>query len=294
MTAPYEGFHNMVFSEESTVGAFCCAHAAGLRDFGACMSPHTAWLILQGIETLPLRMEQHMRNTEKVVQFLASQPFVERVGHPLLGIAPQPPARAKAAAARRAGGVQLRPQGHTRTGQEVHRTLKLFSHLANVGDCRSLVIHPASTTHFRLSTTRSSARASRRARSACPSAWKTRTTSSTTSSAPSRPRKRQEPDHGTASQRPPNLLLHRRQVFNPAQPTVVMIHGVLNDHSVWAMQSRYLANHGWNVLAVDLPGHCKSVGPAPASVEEAADFIIALLDAVAHRAPRWWATAGAR
>src|SRR3990167_9273271 len=68
--------------------------------------------------------------------------------------------------------------------------------------------------------------------------------------------------------------------FNPAQPTVVLIHGVLNDHSVWAMQSRYLANHGWNVLAVDLPGHCKSAGPAPASVEEAADFIIALLDAV--------------
>ena len=72
--------------------------------------------------------------------------------------------------------------------------------------------------------------------------------------------------------------------FNPAQPTVVLIHGVLNDHSVWAMQSRYLAHHGWNVLAVDLPGHCKSAGPAPASVEEAADFIIALLDAVG--APR--------
>ena len=72
--------------------------------------------------------------------------------------------------------------------------------------------------------------------------------------------------------------------FDPAQPTVVLIHGVLNDHSVWAMQSRYLAHHGWNVLAVDLPGHCKSAGPAPASVEEAADFIIALLDAVG--APR--------
>ncbi|MBH1977255.1 MAG: alpha/beta hydrolase [Comamonadaceae bacterium] len=72
--------------------------------------------------------------------------------------------------------------------------------------------------------------------------------------------------------------------FSPAQPTVVLIHGVLNDHSVWAMQSRYLAHHGWNVLAVDLPGHCKSAGPAPTSVEEAADFIAALLDAVG--APR--------
>lgn len=64
-----------------------------------------------------------------------------------------------------------------------------------------------------------------------------------------------------------------------AKPTVVFIHGVLNDHSVWILQSRYLANHGWNVLAVDLPGHCKSAGEAPASVEEAADFIAALLDA---------------
>jgi pimeloyl-ACP methyl ester carboxylesterase len=67
--------------------------------------------------------------------------------------------------------------------------------------------------------------------------------------------------------------------FDAAKPTVVFIHGVINDHSVWALQSRYLANHGWNVLAVDLPGHCKSEGEAPASVEEAADFVAALLDA---------------
>jgi pimeloyl-ACP methyl ester carboxylesterase len=67
--------------------------------------------------------------------------------------------------------------------------------------------------------------------------------------------------------------------FNPAQPTVVFIHGVLNDHSVWILQSRYLAHHGWNVLAVDLPGHCKSEGEAPASVEAGADFVAALLDA---------------
>lgn len=67
--------------------------------------------------------------------------------------------------------------------------------------------------------------------------------------------------------------------FDAAKPTVVFIHGVINDHSVWGLQSRYLANHGWNVLAVDLPGHCKSAGEAPASVEEAAEFVIALLDA---------------
>ena len=67
--------------------------------------------------------------------------------------------------------------------------------------------------------------------------------------------------------------------FDAAKPTVVFIHGVVNDHSVWILQSRYLANHGYNVLAVDLPGHCKSAGEAPSTVEEAADFIGALLDA---------------
>jgi pimeloyl-ACP methyl ester carboxylesterase len=67
--------------------------------------------------------------------------------------------------------------------------------------------------------------------------------------------------------------------FDPAKPTVVLIHGVLHDHSVWILQSRYLAHHGWNVLAIDLPGHGKSGGMAPASVEEAAQAVAALLDA---------------
>lgn len=69
------------------------------------------------------------------------------------------------------------------------------------------------------------------------------------------------------------------KAFDPSKPTVVFIHGVVDDHSVWILQSRYLANHGWNVLALDLPGHCKSDGEAPSTVEEAADFIAALLDA---------------
>ena len=70
------------------------------------------------------------------------------------------------------------------------------------------------------------------------------------------------------------------KAFDAAKPTVVFIHGVLNDHSVWALQSRYMANHGWNVLAVDLPGHCRSEGDAPASVEQGAAFVAALLDAL--------------
>ena len=67
--------------------------------------------------------------------------------------------------------------------------------------------------------------------------------------------------------------------FDAAKPTVVFIHGVLNDHSVWILQTRYFAHHGWNVLALDLPGHCRSGGEAPASVEEGAQFILDLLDA---------------
>lgn len=70
------------------------------------------------------------------------------------------------------------------------------------------------------------------------------------------------------------------KAFDAAKPTVVFIHGVLNDHSVWILQTRYFAHHGWNVLAPDLPGHCKSAGDAPPSVEAAAGFITALLDAL--------------
>lgn len=151
LSAPYDGFHNMVFTEESSVGAFLLrARREGLRDFGACMSPHTAWLILQGIETLPLRMERHMRNTVKVVEFLASHPMVSRVGHPMLESHPSH-ALAKKLLPRGAGSVfSFDIAGNRNQGKKFIETLKVFSHLANVGDCRSLVIHPASTTHFRM------------------------------------------------------------------------------------------------------------------------------------------------
>ncbi len=152
LTEPYGGFHNMVFSEESTTGAFLLrARREGLRDFGACLSPHSAWLILQGIETLPLRMERHMKNTEKVVQFLASHPLVSRVGHPMLETHSSH-ALAQKLLPRGAGSVfSFDIAGNRNQGKKFIETLKVFSHLANVGDCRSLVIHPASTTHFRMS-----------------------------------------------------------------------------------------------------------------------------------------------
>jgi len=152
LTEPYAGFHNMVFSEESTVGAFLLrARREGLRDFGACLSPHSAWLILQGIETLSLRMERHMSNTKKVVEFLASQAFVSRVGHPLLESHPSY-TLAQKLLPRGAGSVfSFDLKGSREQGKKFVESLKIFSHLANVGDCRSLVIHPASTTHFRMS-----------------------------------------------------------------------------------------------------------------------------------------------
>ncbi len=151
LTEAYEGFHNMVFSEESTVGAFLLrARREGLRDFGACLSPHSAWLILQGIETLPLRMARHMENTTKVVEFLAAHPLVSRVGHPMLE-SHSSYQLAQKLLPRGAGSVFSFDIAGSRTqGKAFIEALKVFSHLANVGDAKSLVIHPASTTHFRM------------------------------------------------------------------------------------------------------------------------------------------------
>ena len=151
LTEPYAGFHGMVFSEESSVGAFLLrARREGLRDFGACMSPHTAWLILQGIETLPLRMARHVENTRKLVAFLDAHKMVARVGYPELESHPSH-ALAKRLLPRGCGSVfSFDLRGSRTQGRAFIEALKIFSHLANVGDCRSLVIHPASTTHFRM------------------------------------------------------------------------------------------------------------------------------------------------
>ncbi len=154
LTRAYEGFHGMVFSEESSVAAFLLrARREGLRDFGASMSPHTAWLILQGLETLPLRMARHVENTRKVVAFLAGHEMVASVGYPELESHPDH-ALARRLLPRGCGSVfSFDLRGSRRQGQSFIESLKIFSHLANVGDCRSLVIHPASTTHFRMDDT---------------------------------------------------------------------------------------------------------------------------------------------
>ena len=148
---PYDGFHGMVFSEESTVAPFSLrARREGLRDFGAVMSPHNAFAILQGIETLPLRMERHVANARRVVEFLAAHPAVESVSYPDLPNHPDH-ALAQRLLPRGCGAVfSFSIRGDRAAGRRFVEALTIFSHLANVGDAKSLVIHPASTTHFRV------------------------------------------------------------------------------------------------------------------------------------------------
>jgi O-acetylhomoserine (thiol)-lyase len=151
LTEPYDGFHGMDFQEESTVAAFLLrARREGLRDFGACMAPTTAFHILQGIETLPLRMARHIENTRKIVAFLAGHAAVESVSYPELHTHPDH-ALAEKLLPRGAGAVfTFDVKGGRPAGRKLIESLKVFSHLANVGDAKSLVIHPATTTHFRM------------------------------------------------------------------------------------------------------------------------------------------------
>jgi O-acetylhomoserine (thiol)-lyase len=148
---PYTGFHGMDFQEESTIAAFLLrARREGLRDFGACMAPTTAFHILQGIETLGIRMARHVENTRKVVEFLAGHPAVESVSYPELPSHPDCEL-AKQLLPRGCGAVfPFGIKGGRAAGRKFIESLRLFSHLANVGDAKSLVIHPATTTHFRM------------------------------------------------------------------------------------------------------------------------------------------------
>jgi O-acetylhomoserine (thiol)-lyase len=151
LTEPYDGFHGMVFSEESSTGAFALrARREGLRDFGACMAPMTAFQILQGIETLHLRMPRHVATTLKIAKFLAAQNAVASVCHPDLPDHPDH-ALAQRLLPHGAGAVlSFEIKGGRESGRRFIEKLALFSHLANIGDAKSLVIHPASTTHFRM------------------------------------------------------------------------------------------------------------------------------------------------
>jgi len=154
LTEPYAGFHGMVFSEESTTAGFLLrARREGIRDFGAAMSPMNAFQILQGMETLSLRMQKHIANTRAIVQFLATHEAVESVSYPELASHPDH-ALAKKILPRGCGAVfTFSLKGGRAAGRRFIEALRVFSHLANVGDAKSLVIHPATTTHYRMDET---------------------------------------------------------------------------------------------------------------------------------------------
>ncbi len=151
MTEPYAGYHGIDFAEEYGPLAFVMrARAEGLRDFGASMSPTNAFHIIQGIETLPMRMARHVESTGRILDFLKSAPQVAWVCHPDLPDHPDH-ALARRLMPRGAGSiVSFGIKGGREAGRVFIDSLKLVSHLANVGDAKTLVIHPASTTHQQL------------------------------------------------------------------------------------------------------------------------------------------------
>jgi len=148
LTEAYAGYHGIIFDEQFGPSAFIMrARTEGLRDFGACMSPTNAFQLLQGVETLPVRMERHMQNTQSVLDFLKANKAVEWVLHPSLDNHPDHQL-ARHLLPRGAGSiVSFGIKGGRAAGRKFIESLRLISHLANVGDAKTLVIHPASTTH---------------------------------------------------------------------------------------------------------------------------------------------------
>ncbi|MDP7599102.1 MAG: O-acetylhomoserine aminocarboxypropyltransferase [Acidimicrobiales bacterium] len=153
LSEPYAGYHGITFTEEFGPQAMSMrARAEGLRDFGACMSPANAFYLLQGVETLPLRMARHVENTRKVIDMLDTNDAVEWIKHPEHPSHPDHELAArlypKGAGAMLSFGVQ----GGRDAGRKFIEAVRLASHLANVGDAKTLVIHPGSTTHQQMST----------------------------------------------------------------------------------------------------------------------------------------------
>ena len=151
LSEPYDGFHGLVFAEEFGPLAFLMrARKEGICDFGACMAPTTAFHILQGLETLPIRMARHVENTRAVVRHLAAHEAVASVSYPELEGHPDRELAARLLPSGAGAVFSFELKGGRAAGRAFIESLTLFSHLANVGDAKSLVIHPASTTHHRM------------------------------------------------------------------------------------------------------------------------------------------------
>lgn len=149
---PSDAYHGLAFHETFGIyGYLMKLRAETLRDLGACMSPFNAFLFAQGIETLPLRMRQHVSNAERVAQFLSEHSMIESVSYPGLETNLYKPLVDKYLPKGAGAVFCFDLPGGREAGQQFIRSLTLFSHLANVGDAKSLVIHPATTTHRQLS-----------------------------------------------------------------------------------------------------------------------------------------------
>ncbi len=148
LTEPYASYHGLRFTEEFGTQAFVMrARVEGLRDFGACMSPQTAFYLIQGLETLPVRMARHVENAERVAAFLEESEHVSWVAYPGLASHPDHELARKLLPAGSGAILSFGIRGGRESGRRFIERLRIFSHLANVGDVKSLVIHPASTTH---------------------------------------------------------------------------------------------------------------------------------------------------
>jgi O-acetylhomoserine (thiol)-lyase len=149
-TQPDPSYHGVVFADLGSTAFISKARAQILRDIGACQSPFNAWLFMQGLETLSLRMERHVQNAQRVAEFLASHPRVSWVTYPALKDHPDHAKALKYLPKGPGAILGFGIQGGREAGARFINTLKLISHVANVGDAKSLAIHPASTTHSQL------------------------------------------------------------------------------------------------------------------------------------------------
>ena len=152
LTEPYAGYHGLNFADEFGTQAFVMrARAEGMKDFGACLSPSNAFYILQGIETLPLRMRQHVFNAEAIAEFLNGCQEVEWVNYPSLKSHPDHKLAKKLLPMGAGSILSFGIKGGREAGRRFIESVSLASHLANIGDAKTLVIHPGSTTHQQMS-----------------------------------------------------------------------------------------------------------------------------------------------
>lgn len=156
---PDESYHGLVYAQALGVGSAFGANLSYifkirlqlLRDIGAAVSPFNAWLLAQGLETLSLRIERHLENAKEIAQWLEAHPDVEKVNYATLPSSPWHSLANKYSPKGSGAVVSFELKGGIESGKRFVESLKLFSHVANIGDVRSLVIHPATTTHSQLS-----------------------------------------------------------------------------------------------------------------------------------------------